>query len=98
NNFSKCMEVDGEPMTGAMYYATYRRDITALVAEAADRQVPVLIVGPPAFPPDENRPDRVKLNAVFAKIAADHPGAYYAASVPQLSPHGFVWELPCLPG
>ena len=98
NNLSPCMQRDGIPITGASYYAAYRRDIDALVAAAVAGEVPVLVVGPPAFPASENVPDRVELAAVLRAVVKAHRGARYVASAPFVSPGGFRRELPCLPG
>jgi hypothetical protein len=98
NNLSPCMQRNGKRITGASYYATYRRDIDALVAAAVAVEVPVLVVGPPAFPASENVPDRVELDTVLRAVVKAHRGARYVASAPVVSPGGYRRELPCLPG
>lgn len=97
NNVTPCMERQGHRLTGAEYYAAYRRDTDALVAAAVARKIPVVVVGAPAFPSSQNVPDRVELNAVLREVAAAHPGARYVATAPFVSPNGFTRTLPCLP-
>lgn len=96
NNFSPCMQSRGKPLLGAVYFAAYRRDMSAIVAAAVGRKIPVLVVGSPTFPSIENVPDRVELNTVFREVVAAHPGARYVASAPFVSPKQFTRLLPCL--
>jgi hypothetical protein len=98
NNFSPCMQNQARRLTGAAYYAAYRRDIGDLVAAAVARGIPTLVVGAPAFPSAQNVPDRVELNTVLREVAAAHPGARYVESAAFVSPNGFTRTLPCLPG
>ena len=96
NNLSPCMHNKGKRLLGAAYFAAYRRDMSAIVAAAVARKIPVLVVGSPTFPSIENVPDRVELNAVFREVAAAHQGARYVASAPFVSPDKFTRLLPCL--
>ena len=97
NNLTPCMKRNGKSVTGAAYYVAYRHDMDVLVTAALARKIPVLVVGAPAFPAAENVPDRVLLNAVLRAVAASHPGARYAPTAPDVTPHGFARTLPCLP-
>ena len=96
NNLTPCMKRNGKSLTGAAYYAAYGHDVDALVVAAVAHEIPVLIVGAPSFPDNENVPDRVELNAVLRAVADAHPGARYVASAPDVSPDGFARTLPCL--
>jgi hypothetical protein len=98
NNFSSCMKTNGKPMSDAVYYATYRRDMRTLVAAATTRRIPVLIVGAPAFPAKLNYPDRVQLNSIYMDIASQYPGAYYVGTTSRVSPNGFSFYAPCVAG
>ena len=98
NNLSPCMERQGERLTGSAYYAAYRKDVGDLVAAAVARDIPVLVVGAPAFPARRNVPDRVELNRVLREVAEAHPGARYVDTTADVSPDGFTNTLPCLPG
>jgi hypothetical protein len=98
NNITPCMTRGGHDLVGAPYYAIYRRDVSAIVALATARKVPVLIVGPPRFGALKNIPDRVALAAIYAQIAAKYPGVRYVSAVAAVSPHGFTPTLPCGPG
>ena len=98
NNFSPCMAQNGKPMTGAAYFATYRRDIEHLVDAASAYHIPVLLVGAPTFPAKENHPDRVELNHVYMQIAAARSGVSYASTAPAVSPLGFAARVACIAG
>jgi hypothetical protein len=98
NNITPCMSRDGHKLVGPAFFAAYRADIGALVADAIATKVPVLVVGTLTFPPGLDDPDRVELNAVYRELVAAHPGAHYVATAPALGAHGYVTTLPCLPG
>ncbi|HEY5012679.1 MAG TPA: hypothetical protein VIK61_08235 [Acidimicrobiia bacterium] len=98
NNITPCMQRAGKPLTGAPYYAEYASVVGQLVAAATARRIPVIVVGPPTFPPSENHPDRVALNVLYRWLVAAHPGARYVALGPALSPHGFSRTVACLAG
>jgi hypothetical protein len=98
NNITPCMAPGGHELTGAPYYAAYRRDVSAIVAAATARNVPVLVVGPPRLAAVKNVPDRIELTSLFVQIVSDYPGARYEASAPALTPNGFTSTLPCDPG
>jgi hypothetical protein len=98
NNFSSCMQQDLRPLSDAVYYARYRRDVRSLVAAATSLGIPVVIAGAPAFPPSLNRPDRVELNSIYMQIASEYPGARYAATTTHVSPNGFSYYVPCVVG
>ena len=92
------MRARGKPLTGSAYYDAYRQDLDEIVAAAVARQIPVLVVGSPAFPTSHNTPDRVELNAVFRAVVAAHSGVQYVDGGKFVSPDGFTSTLPCLPG
>jgi hypothetical protein len=96
NNLTPCMKRNGTSLTGAAYYAAYHDDVDALVVAAVAHDIPVLIVGAPSFPDNENVPDRVELNTVLRAVADAHPGARFVATAPDVSPDGFARTLPCL--
>jgi len=98
NNITPCMQRSGRSLTGSAYYAEYGSVVGQLVAEATARGIPVIVVGPPAFPPSENHPDRVALNLLYRRLVAAHPGARYVALGPAISPHGFSRTVACLAG
>ena len=98
NNITPCMQRAGKPLTGAAYYAEYESVVGQLVAAATARRIPVIVVAPPAFPANENHPDRVALAELYRRLVAAHPGARYVALGPAISPHGFSRTLACLPG
>lgn len=98
NNITPCMQRAGKHLTGAAYYSEYGSVVGQLVAAATARRIPVIVVGPPAFPPSENHPDRVALNVLYRRLVAAHPGARYVALGPAISPHGFSRTLACLAG
>lgn len=98
NNITPCMRRAGKELTGAPYYAEYASVVGQLVAAATTRRIPVIVVGPPAFPPSENHPDRVALNVLYRWLVAAHPGARYLALGPAISPRGFSRTVACLAG
>ena len=98
NNLTPCMLVNGHPLTGAAYYARYRRDVGALVALASARGIPVELVAPPVFPPERDIPKRAQLIVEYAKIAFGRPGVALVQTAPALGGPGYLTSLPCLPG
>jgi hypothetical protein len=98
NNITPCMQRAGKQLTGAAYYAEYESVIGQLLAAATALRIPVLVVGAPAFPPSENHPDRVALDALYQALVAEHPGARYVALGPAISPFGFSRTVACVAG
>lgn len=92
NNVTPC--VGGR--TGSALIDVYDRDIRHLVELARERDVPVVLLGPPAMDLAPFTDDSRLLDERMQQIARGTPGVRYVDLGRTFSPHGFTLTLPCL--
>jgi hypothetical protein len=94
NNVTPC--VGG--LTGDALGDKYEADAEAVVAAAAEAEVPVVLVGPPAMADPSFEPRSAQVRERFAAVADRHDNVSFVDGREYLSPDGFSETLACLDG